>query len=51
LVSVLKNKENKIDIFDCNSLGWFDQQTHKYNLLGSIECCDLIANKYGQIQI
>jgi hypothetical protein len=36
LSSALKNKENKIDIFDCNSLGWFDQASNKYNLIGSI---------------
>ncbi len=28
--------DKKIDIFDCNTIGWFDRENNKYILIGSI---------------
>jgi hypothetical protein len=49
LKKTCSNSSSKIDIFDCNSIGW--QSSDRYILLGDIGCVDLIARKYGSVQI
>lgn len=46
-----RSLKKKIDIFDCFSIGWYEEEKNKYHLLGSIECVHLIIEKYGEIQI